>query len=104
VDFRGFVPDYKIPGLYAGAAAFVTMSEFEAYGITVAESLAAGTPCVVRPTGGLIDWAERDDCVAVDPKNLVEGVHKAVGRLAPADRIQSWTDAVESVAAVYDSL
>lgn len=104
VDFRGFVPDERIPGIYAGAAAFVTMSEFESYGITVAESLAAGTPCVIRPAGALIDWADRDDCVAVDPEALAEGVQEAVGRPAPTERLQSWTGMVESVSAVYDKL
>ncbi|WP_181686630.1 glycosyltransferase family 4 protein [Halorhabdus salina] len=56
VDFLGYVDDKRLPGLYTGAEAYVTMSEFEAYGMTVAEALASGTCCVVRQSGALTDW------------------------------------------------
>lgn len=104
VHFLGFVADEELPGLYAGAAAFVTMSEFEAYGMTVAEALAAGTPCVVRNAGALVDWADRADCVGVDPAALVSGVGHAVDLDAPAEPLPTWGDVVEQTAAVYDSV
>ena len=101
VDFRGYVPDDHLPGLYAGAAAFVTMSTFEAYGMTVAEALAAGTPCVVRPAGALVDWTDRADCVAADPDDLPTAVREAVGLDAPAEPLPTWDDVVDRVADVY---
>jgi glycosyltransferase involved in cell wall biosynthesis len=101
VDFRGYVPDDDLPGLYAGAAAFVTMSTFEAYGMTVAEALAAGTPCVVRPAGALVDWTDRGDCVAADPGDLSVAVREAVGLDAPAEPLPTWDDVVDRVAGVY---
>jgi len=68
VEFLGFVDDDRLPELYAGADALLSLSSFEAYGMTVAESLAAGTPCVVRTAGALVDWVDRPDCVAVDER------------------------------------
>ncbi|WP_239524481.1 glycosyltransferase family 4 protein [Halogeometricum borinquense] len=65
VEFLGYVDDEELPGLYAGADAYVTLSEFEAYGMTVAEALAAGTPCVVREAGALVDWREKEGVESV---------------------------------------
>jgi glycosyltransferase involved in cell wall biosynthesis len=104
VFFEGYVPDSELPGLYAGATAYVTMSAFEAYGITVAEALAAGTPCVVRRAGALVDWADRTDCVGVTPDELCDGVAAAVGRSAPSDELPTWEKTVDEVATVYDEL
>ena len=110
VDFRGYVADEDLPGLYAGAAGFVTLSGFEAYGMTVAEALAAGTPCVVREAGALVDWVERDDVVGVadgderEPRAVADAVRKAVGRDAPSEPLPTWEDVVEDVEAVYESV
>lgn len=104
VSFEGYVPDSDLPGLYAGAAAYVTMSEFEAYGITVAEALASGTPCVVRRAGALVDWADRTDCVGVTLDGLSDGVRTAVDRPAPSDDLPTWDDTVDEVETVYDEL
>jgi glycosyltransferase involved in cell wall biosynthesis len=107
VDFRGYVPDADLPDLYAGAAAFLALSSFEAYGMTVAEALAAGTPCVVRETGALVDWAGRADCVGVaddgveDPSRVAAAVADAVGREAPSDPLPTWESVVDRVADVY---
>jgi glycosyltransferase involved in cell wall biosynthesis len=82
VNFLGYVDEEELPGLYAGADVYVTMSEFEAYGMTVAEALAAGTPCVVREVGGLRDWIE------------IEGVLglRDISSQAIAQTIKSQTD------------
>jgi glycosyltransferase involved in cell wall biosynthesis len=101
VEFLGYVPDEDLPGLYAGAAAFVTMSSFEAYGMTVAEALAAGTPCVVRRARALVDWARREDCVGVDRGDLASGVREAVGREAPSEPIPTWEEVADETEAVY---
>jgi glycosyltransferase involved in cell wall biosynthesis len=104
VDFLGYVPEEELPGLYVGAEAFVTMSAFEAYGMTVAEALAAGTPCVVRPAGALVDWIGRADCVGVGVGDVAAGVREAVGLSAPSDPLATWEDVVDRTAAVYETL
>jgi glycosyltransferase involved in cell wall biosynthesis len=104
VTFGGFISDDDLPSLYSGAAAFLALSSFEAYGITVAEALAAGTPCVVREAGALVNWVHRADCVGVAPDGVAEGVREAVGRTAPTEPLLTWSDIVKQVAAVYDAV
>jgi glycosyltransferase involved in cell wall biosynthesis len=107
VHFLSYVPDDDLPALYAGAAAFVTCSGFEAYGLTVAEALAAGTPCVVRRAGALVDWTDREDCVgvgsdaAVSPADVADGVREAVGRDAPSDPLPTWDEVVAETETLY---
>jgi glycosyltransferase involved in cell wall biosynthesis len=105
VEFLGYVPDEQLPGLYAGADAYLTLSEFEAYGMTVAEALAAGTPCVVQEAGALVDWTDREDCVGVGgvrPETIQRAVREAVGRAAPAEPLPTWDDVTDRLLACYE--
>lgn len=104
VEFLGHVADERLPGLYAGATAHLALSTLEAYGLTVGEALAAGTPCVVPGTGALSEWASRADCVATTPDaaSVATAVDEAASLDAPAAPLQTWSDCVEGVLAVYD--
>jgi glycosyltransferase involved in cell wall biosynthesis len=104
VEFLGYVPDDYLPGWYAGSEALLALSEFEAFGLTVGEALAAGTPCVVRAERALADWAERADCVGVDgvdPATVAGAVAGARGRSVPAEPLPTWDAAAEAALGVY---
>jgi glycosyltransferase involved in cell wall biosynthesis len=47
------VPDAHLPGLYAGAEAFVLPSLYEGFGLTCLEAMACGTPVVAARAGAL---------------------------------------------------
>ncbi len=51
VEFLGFVPDDRLPALYAEAAAFIHPQE-EDFGITAVEAMAAGRPVIAYAKGG----------------------------------------------------
>jgi glycosyltransferase involved in cell wall biosynthesis len=54
VRLLGFVPDDDLPSAYRAANLTVVPSvALEGFGLIVAESFAAGTPCLVTPVGGL---------------------------------------------------
>jgi len=107
VTFLGYVDDADLPRLYAGASAHLALSSVEAYGLTVGEALATGTPAVVATARGLRDWAERDDCVGVEdcsPSTVAKAVHEAVSLDAPRGPVPTWDDCAAGVAAVYDDV
>ena len=71
----GHVPDAELPGLYAGAAAFVLPSRYEGFGLPVLEAMAAGTPVLAAATGALPETcggAAR--LVAPDPEAIRAGL------------------------------
>jgi glycosyltransferase involved in cell wall biosynthesis len=49
----GHVPDEHLPGLYAGASAFVLPSLHEGFGLTCLEAMACGVPVVAARAGAL---------------------------------------------------
>ncbi|MFB6175718.1 MAG: glycosyltransferase family 4 protein [Halobaculum sp.] len=105
LSFLGYVDSERLPSLYAGAAAHVTLSTHEAYGMTVAESIAAGTPVVVRESGALVDWTDERGVVgveSVDPAAVAEAVRSAVGGPEPdPTAVPTWETVVDRVADSY---
>jgi glycosyltransferase involved in cell wall biosynthesis len=49
----GHVDDEHLPGLYAGAEAFVLPSRYEGFGLPVLEAMASGTPVIAAAAGAL---------------------------------------------------
>jgi glycosyltransferase involved in cell wall biosynthesis len=50
VDFRNYVPDDELARLYGAASVFAFLSEYEGFGLTPLEALAADVPVVVLDT------------------------------------------------------
>jgi len=107
VHFLGYVEDEKIPRLYAGAMVHATLSEFECYGLTVAESLAAGTPCVVRDATALREWTDADGCVGVNntaPRTVADAIEHASGITPGSSEILSWEEMATQISERYKSV
>jgi len=98
------VADEELPSLYAGAEVFVTMSSFEAYGMTVGEALAAETPCVVRECGGLGDWTAGNSCIGISlpkPPVVAKAVLRAQFRKVEINSLPTWDESVQEVESQY---
>jgi glycosyltransferase involved in cell wall biosynthesis len=81
----GHVDDALLPGLYAGAAAFVLPSLYEGFGLTVLEALASGVPVVAADRGALPevcgDAAQLVD--PADPEAVAGALERALDDPAP---------------------
>lgn len=77
----GHVPDALLPGLYAGAEAFVLPSLHEGFGLTCVEAMAAGAPVVAADRAAL-PATVGDAGILVDPTDpgaVADAVLRALG-------------------------
>lgn len=104
VRFLGYVKDDRLAGLYAGADVYVTLSEFESYGMTVAEALATETPCVIRRGSALEDWLAYPGVFSannMNPKSIATTIQKAVNGQPDKDSLPTWEMVVKDTEAQY---
>ena len=84
VRFLGHVPDEHLPGLYAGARAFVLPSRYEGFGLTALEAMAAGVPVVASDRTALPETVG-DAGLLTDPDDQ-EAIAAAVARAIGPER------------------
>lgn len=69
--YLGYVPEADLPGLVAGAAAFVYPSLYEGFGFPVAQAMAAGVAVLTSNTSCLPEIAG-DAALLADPRSATE--------------------------------
>jgi glycosyltransferase involved in cell wall biosynthesis len=89
IQWRGWVDDAELGRLYARASAFAFLSEYEGFGLTPLEALAAGVPPVVLDTpvsretlGEAAIFVARPDAELV-----TEALHQALGAAPVRDQV-----------------
>jgi asparagine synthase (glutamine-hydrolysing) len=117
VRLLGFVPDADLPLAYRGADLTVVPTvTLEGFGLIVAESLAAGTPCLVTPVGGLPEAVGGLSGALVlrsaGPEAIADGLADALLGMTPlptarecleyARRHYDWPVIAERVRLVYE--
>lgn len=78
VRHLGYVPDDDLPGLYAGASAFVLPSRHEGFGLTCIEAMACGTPVVATRAGALPETVGEAGVLVDDARDLTEAVQSVL--------------------------
>lgn len=71
---------------YADADIFLMLSSHEAYGITVAEALAAGIPCVVAKGSALEEFVNGRNCIGIENPVSKQKVIKALKEIESKER------------------
>jgi glycosyltransferase involved in cell wall biosynthesis len=87
VVFTGFVAGDDLPGLYAGAAAFVFPSLYEGFGIPLLEAMACGIPSCVANVSSLPEVAG-DAALLFDPRDPA-AIASALQRLLTDDLLRA---------------
>jgi len=109
VFFYNGLPRKDLLQKYFDADVFALLSEHEAYGICIAESLCAGTPCVVSPTSALNEWIDNKNCfgitLPVNLNNLKNMIDLAMrSRVENASKVLDWSDVVGKLVSLYEEL
>jgi len=90
---------------YADSDVFVLLSEREAFGITVAEALASGIPCVLANTSALTEWIDNQNCFGVnypiELDELVRVVVGTIGRDVNPTKLWDCEEVAEKIAELY---
>lgn len=71
VRYLGYVPEADMPGLFAGAAAFVYPSLYEGFGFPMAQAMAARVP-VLTSNASCLPEVAGDGAITVDPRSEAE--------------------------------
>ena len=107
VKFFGGIPRSQLLERYSEADVFVSLSTHEAFGITIAEALSSGTPCVVARASGLQEFIDGKNCfgidLPIDGGDLAELLGKVMlSRIRPM-RFPNWDDVVNRLVEVYNA-
>jgi glycosyltransferase involved in cell wall biosynthesis len=86
VRYLGYVPEDELPGLMAGASAFIYPSLYEGFGFPVAQAMAAGVPVITSNTSCLPEVAG-EAALLVDPRNAAE-IRAAMEKLLGSPALQ----------------
>jgi len=86
VRYLGYVPEDELPGLVAGASAFIYPSLYEGFGFPVAQAMAAGVPVITSNTSCLPEVAG-EGALLVDPRS-VEEIRGAMQKLLTSPGLQ----------------
>lgn len=85
VLFAGMLSRAEIPNVLADHDVFVLSSDYETFGVVVAEAVAVGLPCITTDCGGPVDIVEADDGVIV-PRGDAVAMAKAMMEFADRPR------------------
>ena len=86
VRYLGYVPEDELPGLTAGATAFIYPSLYEGFGFPVAQAMAAGVPVITSNVSCLPEVAG-DGALLVDPRSPEE-IRTALEKLLTAPSLR----------------
>lgn len=105
IQLAGAVSDDELDELYRNASVYLNLSTHEAFGMTVGEALARGTPSVVLNRRGLRRWNSTNGVVSVDsshPKELSTAVIEAIGKETDTKPLPSWDEVADRTLEVFE--
>lgn len=111
VRMLGFVDDLGLDECYRNASVFVALSEQEAFGMTLADALAAGLPAVASNIGAHMDVAALapQNCslvdVDADPPAIAMAISTAMRQpRQPVTSLPTWSEVADATLEVYEQV
>jgi glycosyltransferase involved in cell wall biosynthesis len=108
VVFRENISRKELLWEYANAGIFVLLSKFEAFGVSVAEALASGLPCIVADSRALSEWIRYEGCEGIKyPINIQElalRIQNMSGNICERNSIFSWKEVVDNLEQIYETV
>lgn len=105
VEFHHDLSKSELLAKYVNADLFVLLSKYEAFGIVVAEALAARVPCVVANTSALTEWIDNQNCFGIDypisVERLAQLINDTIGQAVGDVKLWDWDDVVAETLKVY---
>jgi glycosyltransferase involved in cell wall biosynthesis len=106
VNFFKNLPRNLLLEKYALADVFVLLSTQEAFGMSVAEALASGVPCIVANSSALSDWVDNKNCYGlnypIDIKELAQLIDQVIGKRVEKPSLLSWDEVTERLMKLYN--
>jgi glycosyltransferase involved in cell wall biosynthesis len=105
VSFESNLTRETLSQRYRDADILALLSKHEAYGLSVVESLAAGTPCIVTNISALSEWIDSENCFGIDYPPQVEAVASVINRVAglriSRTNLPDWTSSAQKLSQLY---
>ncbi len=107
IDWYRDLPREEILQHYTSADVFLMLSTHEAYGITVAEALTSGIPCIVAMGSALEEFVDGKTCVGLNYPINIEKLASAIEsiRSMPPNglkNIMDWNEVVKKLIRIYE--
>jgi glycosyltransferase involved in cell wall biosynthesis len=103
IDWLKYVERREYLSFLKSADVFVNLSVLESYGISVAEAVACGTPCIVSTGGALEEFIDGEACTGlsypVDVKALARAI-EGKKRITPRE-MPDWEDIIAELIQIY---
>jgi glycosyltransferase involved in cell wall biosynthesis len=105
IRFYHDLPREALLQRYASADLFVLLSKQEAFGISVAEALASGIPCIVANSSALIEWVDNSNCYGISYpisiNELARLIDKVIGKKIEKPKLSTWDEATKQLLNLY---
>ncbi len=112
IEWKPFLSRDKLINKIRQSDIFMLLSRSEAYGITVAEALALGTPCIITERTALKEFSMEPGCFVVDyppePREVADSIldiYENDVTVGPfTEKIRPWNKVSEDYERLYESL